>query len=135
DLPALRAGGVQAVVSVPAGAGSRLTADLLQPLAEYRQILIATDADDPGEELARRLRQEMGARRCRRVVFRDGDALFKDANDALKAGWTRERFESVLEQPATRTPNRTPPPDGAETVLVEGDGTEEATGPDRKSVV
>lgn len=46
-------------------------------------MLIATDADDPGEELARRLRQELGARRCRRIVFRDGDALFKDANDAL----------------------------------------------------
>jgi hypothetical protein len=52
--------------------------------------------DDAGEELAGRLCQELGARRCRRVVLRDGDALFKDANDALKAGWTRERFDAVL---------------------------------------
>ena len=96
DLHALRAVGIQAVVSVPDGAGSRLTTELLQPLTEYRQVLVATDADDPGEELARRLRQELGPRRCRRVVFRDGDALFKDANDALKAGWTRERFEGVM---------------------------------------
>ena len=99
DLHALRAVGIEAVVSVPDGAGSRLTADLLRPLADYQQVLIATDADDPGEELARRLRQELGARRCRRVVFRDGDALFKDANDALKAGWTRERFEAVMGPP------------------------------------
>ena len=117
DLHALRAVGIQAVVSVPDGAGSRLTADLLAPLSDYKQILIATDADDPGEELARRLRQELGARRCRRVVFRDGDALFKDANDALKAGWTRERFESAMGPPPERTTG-----DGSETVLVAGGG-------------
>lgn len=124
DLHALRAVGIQAVVSVPDGAGSRLTAELLQPLAQYRQVLIATDADDPGEELARRLRQELGASRCRRVVFRDGDALFKDANDALKAGWTRERFEVVM------GPVR-PGNDGddGETVLVAGH--DDAEGPYR----
>jgi hypothetical protein len=115
DLHALRAIGIPAVVSVPDGAGSRLTADLLQPLSDYKQVLIATDADDPGEELARRLRQELGARRCRRVVFRDGHALFKDANDALKAGWTRERFEAAFGPP----PNPGARP-GAETVMVEG---------------
>ena len=120
DLHALRAVGVQAVVSVPDGAGSRLTTELLHPLAEYRQILIATDADDPGEELARRLRQELGARRCRRVVFRDGDALFKDANDALKAGWSRERFDAVLGRP----PEKAQAVD-VETVMVPGEDTAE----------
>jgi Toprim domain-containing protein len=116
DLHALRAVGVEAVVSVPDGAGSRLTPELLQPLADYRQVLIATDADDPGEELARRLRQELGARRCRRIVFRDGDALFKDANDALKAGWTRDRFEAVFGPPLDKAGSN-----DTETVLVPGE--------------
>jgi 5S rRNA maturation endonuclease (ribonuclease M5) len=115
DLHALRAVGIEAVVSVPDGAGSRLTADLLRPIADYRQVLIATDADDPGEELARRLRQELGAGRCHRVVFRDGDALFKDANDALKGGWTRERFEAVM---GTIRPAQDA--DGGEVILVAG---------------
>jgi hypothetical protein len=124
DLHALRAVGFESVVSVPDGAGSRLTPDLLRPLADYRQILIATDADDPGEELARRLCKELGEGRCRRVVFRDGDALFKDANDALKAGWTRQRFESVM-GPADQGAS-----EGAgETVMVAG--TDDAEGPYR----
>jgi hypothetical protein len=123
DLHALRAVGIQAVVSVPDGAGSRLTAELLAPLVGYKQVLIATDADDPGEELAGRLRNELGARRCRRVVFRDGDALFKDANDALEAGWTRERFEAVMGPPPEGDP------DTSETVLVTGG--DEADGPYR----
>ena len=87
-------------------------------------MLIATDADDPGEELARRLRQELGAGRCRRVVFRDGDALFKDANDALKAGWTRERFEAVMGPVRPRSDG-----DDGETVLVAGE--DDAEGPYR----
>src|SRR6185312_5415108 len=131
DLHSLRAVGIDTVVSVPDGAGSRLTPELLRPLADYERCLIATDADDPGEDLARRLRQELGAKRCRRVVFRDGDALFKNANDALKAGWTCERFESVLEQSAARAPKGAPSRYEAETVLVEGDVTDEATGPYR----
>ncbi len=116
DLHALHAVGIQAVVSVPDGAGSRMTAELLKPLAGYKQVIIATDADDPGEELARRLRQELGDRRCRRVVFRDGEVLFKDANDALKAGWTREKFESVMGPLAREREG-----DATETVLVAGD--------------
>jgi len=73
--------------------------------------------------------QALGAQRCQRVVFRDGDALFKDANDALRAGWARERFEAVLEVPGRSARAATPAPGGAETVLVEGEG--DATGPYR----
>jgi len=133
DLHALRAIGINAVVSVPDGAGSRLTPELLEPLSGYKRILIATDADDPGEELAQRLRKELGAKRCRRVVFRDGDALFKDANDALKAGWTRARFDAVLGAPGQSAPAARPSARaaGAETVLVESEGDGEDTGPYR----
>jgi hypothetical protein len=124
DLHAIHAVGVDAVVSVPDGAGSRLTPEMLQPLADFRRVLIATDADDPGEELARRLRQALGPHRCRRVVFRDGDALFKDANDALKAGWTRERFDAALGLKSQGSG-----PAEGETVLVPGD--DETDGPYR----
>ena len=117
DLHALHAVDLRAVVSVPDGAGSRLTTDLLRPLADFRQVLIATDADDPGEDLARHLRQELGSRRCRRIVFRDGDALFKDANDALKSGWTRDKFEAAMGPGPGKSED-----DVSETVLVAGDG-------------
>jgi 5S rRNA maturation endonuclease (ribonuclease M5) len=103
DLHALAAAGIRGVVSVPDGAGSRLTRELLAPLAEFERVVIASDADDPGEELARRLRQALGAERCVRVVLRDGDALFKDANDALKAGWTPKQFEAAFEVPARKS--------------------------------
>ena len=104
DLHALRAAGVGPVVSVPDGAGSRLSPELLRPLAGFRPILIATDADAPGDDLAARLGRELGPERCRRVRLVDGLNTLKDANDALRAGWTRERFEAALAAatPATR---------------------------------
>jgi 5S rRNA maturation endonuclease (ribonuclease M5) len=60
DPHALRATGVGPVVSVPDGAGSRLSADLLRQLAGFRRILIATDADAPGDDLAARLGRDLG---------------------------------------------------------------------------
>jgi len=129
DLHALHALGVGPVVSVPDGAGSRLTGELLHPLAGFRQVLIATDADGPGDELAARLGRELGPERCRRVRLVDGLNTFKDANDALRAGWTRDRFEAALAA-ATPAVARTPAParGGAgaaaadETVLLDGAG-------------
>jgi hypothetical protein len=127
DLHALRAVGVGPVVSVPDGAGSRLSPELLQPLAGFREILIATDADAPGDELAARLGRELGAERCRRVRLVDGLNTFKDANDALRAGWSRERFEAALTASTPATPRASAPrepstEDGDETVMIAGDG-------------
>ncbi|HLK90209.1 MAG TPA: toprim domain-containing protein, partial [Polyangia bacterium] len=129
DLHALRAAGVGPVVSVPDGAGSRLSVDLLRPLAGFRQVLIATDADGPGDELAARLGHELGPARCRRMRLVDGLNTLKDANDALRAGWTRERFEAALRAATPATPRRTAPtrPDEVnanETVLLDGAGDE-----------
>jgi len=129
DLHALRAVGVGPVVSVPDGAGSRLSSELLQPLAGFRQVLIATDADAPGDELAARLGRELGHERCRRVRLVDDLNTFKDANDALRAGWTREQFEAAL---AAATPaiartaerSKAAPDSGGETVLLAGAGDE-----------
>lgn len=120
DLHALAAVGIADVVSVPDGAGSRLTPELLAPLAEFQRVLIATDADDPGEELAKRLRKALGSKRCARVLFRDGDALFKDANDALKAGWPRKQFEAALEASAQKGAPAEPPSAHDVPIMVEG---------------
>ena len=46
DVHALRAVGIGPVVSVPDGSGSRLTPELLSPLSPFREVIIATDADD-----------------------------------------------------------------------------------------
>jgi Toprim domain len=129
DLHALHAAGVGPAVSVPDGAGSRLSPDLLRPLAGFRQILIATDADAPGDDLAARLGRELGPEKCRRVPLVDGLNTFKDANDALRAGWTRERFEAALAvaTPAIPHPSErasSASDDGSETVLLAGAGDE-----------
>src|SRR5207249_4411124 len=92
DLHALRAVGIGPVVSVPDGCGSRLTRQLLAPLAPFRLVVIATDADPAGDTFAIKLATALGPERCRRVRFAMDDGG-KDANDALKAGWTRERFQ------------------------------------------
>jgi hypothetical protein len=94
DAHALWAVGLDAV-SVPDGCGTRLTADLLAPLAVFRQIVIATDADGPGDELAARLASPLMPERCMRVRFQPHDGG-KDANDALRAGWTRADFEREI---------------------------------------
>jgi 5S rRNA maturation endonuclease (ribonuclease M5) len=119
DLHALSCAGVAGVVSVPDGAGSRVAPELLSPLADYKEVLIATDADGPGDTLARRLSETLGASRCARVVFRDGDTIFKDANDALRAGWSRADFEAALSS-ATRSAPAPSTDTRGEMVMVEG---------------
>ena len=91
DAHALRSVRLGAVVSVPDGSATRLTDALLAPLARFRVVLLATDGDVPGDVLAARLAVALGTARCRRVRFVEGDRTLKDANEALRAGWTRER--------------------------------------------
>lgn len=93
DAHALWSAGIDDVVSVPDGSGSRLTPELLEPLAPYRQVIIATDADAPGDDLARRLADALIPERCTRVRL---DGAGKDANDCLRAGWTRAQFEQHI---------------------------------------
>ena len=95
DVHALRAVGIGPVVSVPDGSGSRLTAELLAPLAPFREVIIATDADAVGDALAVRLAKALIPERCRRARFVAGEGR-KDANDALQAGWERADFERIL---------------------------------------
>jgi hypothetical protein len=94
DAHALWAVGIDAV-SVPDGCGTRLTAAMLAPLASFRQIAVATDADGPGDELAARLARLLMPERCLRIRFQAGDDG-KDANDGLRAGWGKAEFEQQI---------------------------------------
>jgi hypothetical protein len=96
DCHALWAVGIGPVVSVPDGAGSRITEDLLAPLAPFREIIIATDADAAGDVLARKLAAALLPERCRRLRFELG-TKGKDANDALRAGWSRDDYERAID--------------------------------------
>jgi hypothetical protein len=96
DAHALHAVGLGPVVSVPDGVGSRLTAELLQPLKSFTQIFIAVDADEAGEAFARKLAGKLGPGRCRRMLFKADGVQYKDANDALRAGWGESEFNAAM---------------------------------------
>ena len=57
--------GLRRVVSVPNGAGSRLTNILLEPLKRFRKVVVATDDDDAGNELANKLMRALGKKATR----------------------------------------------------------------------
>ncbi len=94
DAHALWAVGIHAVVSVPDGCGFHLDSDTLGVLARFKEVIIAVDADRPGDNFAGKLARAFGPERCRRArfVLEDG----KDANDALRSGWTRQQFEDLF---------------------------------------
>jgi len=81
-------------------------------------VIIAVDADGPGDDLARKLATILGPERCRRARF--VSEVGKDANDALKAGWTRERFEDLIAQaPSCEVTGNTPPGNDRQSVPAE----------------
>ena len=101
--------GIPNVVSLPDGAESAKTADLTPMLPGFKLRLVATDADKAGNEAynflrARSYRQALARVEWERMVIKDGDEdieTFKDANDALKEGFTREQFLACLRISAT----------------------------------
>ena len=95
DAHAIRAAGLGPVVSVPDGSDSRLSPELLAPLAPFNTVVLATDADEPGDRLAERLAVSLGRERCRRLWW--PEAAGKDANDALRAGWGPAELRSAID--------------------------------------
>lgn len=94
DLLALAEVGISAV-SVPNGAPMKVTEGRIDPSEDGKfkflwaakefidaaeRIVIATDADGPGEALAEEIARRVGKERCWRVEFPDG---IKDSNEAL----------------------------------------------------
>lgn len=90
DLLACWQAGIRSVVSLPDGAGKTVeqnTGKRLEALeahadklATVARVVIATDADGPGDALAEALALRFGKDRCWRVRWPDG---IKDANDLL----------------------------------------------------
>jgi putative DNA primase/helicase len=96
DLHAMRTLGFANVVSLPDGEGSRITPELMAPLGKILTWLVLTDADAAGDELARRVANIAGDHVCLRAVLSDGGKVMKDPNDALRAGWGKDRFEAAF---------------------------------------
>lgn len=109
DVLALAEVGVNAI-SVPNGATLKVTEGRIDPkednkfrflwdAKEYvdaaKRIVIATDADAPGEALAEEIARRVGKERCWRIKFPEGS---KDSNDVLlKEG--AERLRKAVSEP------------------------------------
>lgn len=96
--------GFDSVVSVPDGAPAPTTKNYTakftyldqdpDPFDGVQDIILAVDADEPGQVLQRELGRRLGTDRCRFVTWPDG---CKDANDVLRTHGA-ERLRACLEQ-------------------------------------
>lgn len=109
DVLALAEVGVNAI-SVPNGATLKVTEGRIDPKEDNKfrflwdakefvdaakRIIIATDADAPGEALAEEIARRVGKERCWRIAFPEGS---KDSNDVLlKEG--AERLRKAVSEP------------------------------------
>lgn len=92
DAMTLHQVGIPAL-SVNAGAGNHQWIENdWERLQRFSDIVICYDADDAGQKGAREVVQRLGLERCR-VMSLDG---FKDPNEALQEGATREHFDHYL---------------------------------------
>jgi hypothetical protein len=103
DALALRQAGYSRVVSLPDGAQSAGRVDLL-PLRWYRSWFIATDDDADGNEAWMALRERAWSNsitplrvKWGRLSADEEVERYKDANDALRAGFGREEFDRCLQ--------------------------------------
>lgn len=112
DALSLRQLGYRNVVSLPDGAESAATVSV-EPIAEGFQVwLVSTDNDEEGHRAYQTLRKrgrKLGVDVVRLIwgaLIKDetGDEVveFKDANDALQAGFDRKDFDHCIER-ATET--------------------------------
>lgn len=78
--------------TIPSGMDTSAWIDeILEALPKTEQIIIATDADEPGEKAMRELAVRLGAGRCRYMTYPHG---CKDLNDAAKLYGQRGVVES-----------------------------------------
>ena len=86
--------GYQNVVSVPGGASNL---DWIESdfdwLSRFDTLFLCLDADDAGEKGARKIAKRLGSWRCRRMRL-----PFKDANECLQRGMTKEHFDEFILQ-------------------------------------
>lgn len=79
------------VVSLPNGAGSKLSSSSQDFLASFETLIVATDMDEKGDEAAERISGLFGPGKCKRAMMPD-----KDANDCLRNGKSKEFFSSLM---------------------------------------
>ena len=92
-LAAIQAG-YPRTVSVPDGAGSNLdfVGEMWPLLKNAHQVILAGDADEPGQKLNGELARRFGAARCARVVYPEGA---KDLNDILRLKGTKAVSDQI----------------------------------------
>ncbi|KAK4488077.1 hypothetical protein RD792_003819 [Penstemon davidsonii] len=85
DKLALEEAGFQNCVSVPDGAPPKVSNKELPSAEQASRIILATDADPPGQALAEELARRLGRERCWRVKWpkKNDTDCFKDANEVL----------------------------------------------------
>lgn len=95
DAPSLHAYGYPAL-SVPFGGGrgakQQWIENEFERLQNFEKIYLALDNDKPGHEAAEEITERLGRHRCYRVIL-----PFKDANDCLMEGVSRELIEAAFE--------------------------------------
>ena len=120
DLLSCNEAGLWNVLSVPDGAPGRVQDEPVDPerdtkfsylwncrayIDKAKKVILATDADGPGEALAEELARRIGKEKCWKVTWPTaGDALCKDANEVLMvhgADALRECIEQAEPYPIT----------------------------------
>lgn len=103
DALSLLSVGIENVISLPDGSESAGTVSIEPLCGMFQTWLIATDDDEPGERAWRTLRERArtaGSDPVRlkwsRLTGEDVQA-FKDANDALRAGFTRAEYQTCID--------------------------------------
>lgn len=90
-------------VSMPGGASNM---DWIEHewewLNQFKEIILAFDCDDAGNDAAEKASQRLGTWRCRRVEWPDGH---KDANECLIAGVPRAAISAALVEAKDYTPS------------------------------
>lgn len=103
DALSLKAVGIDNSVSLPDGYASAAHVNLEPIYNRYQIVFLATDKDDDGEKAARMLRDrcamlKMHVARVRFQRVETGELqTYKDANDALRAGFTKSDFLRCFE--------------------------------------
>jgi len=78
------------VVAVTGGADTFLD-EWIDPLEPYKEIFISYDMDQAGRSGAEKVADKLGRHRCKNVLL-----PLKDANDCLKAGYSRLEMQDFL---------------------------------------
>jgi hypothetical protein len=102
DALSLKQAGFDNVVSLPDGAESAGRVDLRPLMGGFPVWLAATDNDEKGQRAARELASRAAQVQCKSapVIWRLGDRVFKDANEAWMAGMRHDELLACLNQAA-----------------------------------